>query len=44
MLVFGVDIPLIELVFGLAIINLILLAEVIVVVVLLMQNLKKLKK
>ena len=41
MLIFGVDIPLIEVIFILTIINFILLIEVIVVVILLMQNLRK---
>lgn len=41
MLVFGVDVPLIEVIFGLAIISFILLVEIIVVVILLMQNLRK---
>jgi len=41
MLVFGVDVPLIEVVFVLAIISFIILVEIIIVVILLMQNLKK---
>lgn len=44
MIVGTVDIPLIEVVFALAIISFIILAEIIVVVVLLMQNLKKAKQ
>jgi hypothetical protein len=42
-LVFGVDIPLIELMFTLTIINFIILVEIIVVVVLLMRSLRKAK-
>ncbi len=41
MLVFGVDVPLIEVVFILSIISFIILIEIIVVVILLMQNLRK---
>lgn len=44
MLVFGVDVPLIEVVFALAIISFILLIEIIVVTILLIQNLKKAKE
>lgn len=44
MLAFGVDVPLIEIVFALAIVGFILLIEIIVVVILLMQNLKKAKE
>ncbi len=43
MLVFGVDIPLIEVLFVLAVISVIILAEIIVVVILLMRGLKKIK-
>ncbi len=41
MLVFGVDIPLIEVVFVLVIVSIIILIEIIVIVVLLTRNLKK---
>ncbi len=44
MLVFGVDVPLIEVVFILVIVSIIILAEIIVVVILLMRNLKKTKE
>jgi len=44
MLVFGVDIPLIEVVFALALIGFIILVEIIIVVVLLMKNLNKAKE
>ena len=44
MLVFGVDIPLIEVVFALAMIGFIILVEIIIVVVLLMKNLNKAKE
>lgn len=44
MLVFGVDVPLIEVVFGLTIVSFIILVEIVVVVILLMQNLKKAKE
>ncbi len=44
MLVFGIDIPLIEVVFALAMIGFIVLVEIIVVVVLLMKNLNKAKE
>jgi len=43
MLVFGVDIPLIEVVFALALISFVILVEIIVVVILLMQNLNRSK-
>ncbi len=44
MLVFGVDIPLIEVVFALAMVGFIILVEIIIVVVLLMKNLNKAKE
>tara|TARA_Y100000310_G_C20390971_1_gene672749 strand:- start:569 stop:787 length:219 start_codon:yes stop_codon:yes gene_type:complete len=44
MLVFGIDIPLIEVVFALAMIGFIILVEIIIVVVLLMKNLNKAKE
>lgn len=44
MFLFGMDVPLIEVIFVLALINIILLVEVIVVVILLMRNLKKSKE
>jgi len=44
MIVFGVDMPLVEILFALAILNIIILVEVIVVVILLMRNLKKTKE
>lgn len=44
MLVFGIEIPLIELLFALVIVIFILLIEIIVVIILLMQNLKKSKE
>ena len=44
MLVFGIDVPLIEVVFGLALISFIVLAEIIVVVILLMKNLNRTKE
>jgi len=44
MLVFGVDVPLIEVVFALAVIGFIVLIEIIIVVVLLMKSLRKVKE
>ncbi|MBT4651375.1 hypothetical protein HOC13_02520 [Candidatus Woesearchaeota archaeon] len=44
MLVFGIDVPLVEVIFTLAIIMFIILIEIIVVVVLLINNLKESKK
>ena len=44
MLIFGIDVPLIEIVFALVLIVFIILVETIVVVILLMKNLNKTKK
>ena len=44
MLVFGIDIPLIEVVFALAMISFVILVEIMIVVVLLMKNLNKAKE
>lgn len=43
MLVFGVDVPLIEVIFVLVIVIFIILVEIIIVVILLMQSLRKTK-
>ena len=44
MLVFGIDIPLIEVIFGLVLVSFIILAEIVVVVILLMKNLSRTKE
>lgn len=44
MIVFGVDIPLIEIIFALGIISIIILFEIIIALVLLMRSLKKAKE
>ncbi len=44
MLVFGVDIPLVEMIFVLVIVMFVILVEIIIIVIFLMQNLKKAKE
>jgi hypothetical protein len=44
MLVFGIDVPLIEVVLGLAVVTFILLAEALIVVVLLIKQINKSRK
>lgn len=44
MLVFGVDIPLVEMIFVLVVVMFVILVEIIIIVIFLMQNLKKAKE